>query len=173
MNADYTAYINSSKWKSLSAKIRNRDGNKCKLCDSERILEVHHLSYVRLGKERNADLVTLCQSCHAEQHKLVRLIMANRPKLSKNLALRQAWSLTVKKEDSLKTRNRKLKKAERKLKSVESKKERAEMEKAHIDSLKRLGRIDENGKRIPKKKKNKKSPIVKTIKVPRNAKVPN
>ena len=99
--------------------------------------------------------------------------MANRPKLSKNLALRQAWSLTVKKEDSLKTRNRKLKKAERKLKSVESKKERAEMKKAHIDSLKRLGRIDENGKRIPKKKKNKKSPIVKTIKVPRNVKVPN
>ena len=153
MHENYKTYINSRRWKSLSRKIKNRDGNKCKLCDSERILEVHHLSYVRLGKERGADLVTLCQSCHAEQHKLVRLIIANRPKLSKNLALRQAWALTVKKEDSLKTKNRKLKKAERKLKSVERKKEKAEMKKAHIDSLKRLGRLDENGKRITKKKR--------------------
>ena len=177
MNADYAAYINSSKWKSLSTKIRNRDGNKCRLCDAlgtkERSLDVHHLTYVRLGKERHGDLVTLCQHCHAEQHKLAESLILDHPKLSRNLALGQAWDLSTKTGRSL---NYKLKKAEKKRIAVERKKELAEMKKAHIDSLKRLGRIDENGKRISKKKKkkkDKKSPIVKTIKVPRNVKVPN
>jgi 5-methylcytosine-specific restriction endonuclease McrA len=49
----------------------NRDENRCADCgDSieEKVLEVHHITYIRRGKERLEDLMTLCQDCHQERH---------------------------------------------------------------------------------------------------------
>lgn len=49
----------------LKAKVRNRDNNRCFICESVNDLEVHHIVPKRLGGghiEKN--LITLCLKCH-------------------------------------------------------------------------------------------------------------
>jgi 5-methylcytosine-specific restriction endonuclease McrA len=41
----------------------------------ERAVEVHHLTYERLGEERLTDLVALCRSCHEREHAYKDLIV--------------------------------------------------------------------------------------------------
>jgi hypothetical protein len=97
---NYEKYIrSSSKWKTICVQIRNRDDNKCKLCDSTEKLHVHHLTYKRLGNERPEDLVTLCELCHSDQHKLANTIRINdkRFKGDKNKSITQAWAATKRK----------------------------------------------------------------------------
>jgi len=141
---NYEKYISiSSKWKTICAQVRNRDGNKCKICDSIEKLHVHHLTYVRLGGEELKDLVTLCEPCHVEQHNFAKELRDQDGKLkfNKNAALRRAWNLTIKKEANLAKRPEKTKR----------KKEKAEIKKAHIESLKKLGRW-KSGKKVSRKK---------------------
>jgi 5-methylcytosine-specific restriction endonuclease McrA len=62
-------------WKKMRKKALHRDGYRCVDCRQARDelgavpLEVHHLTYVRMGVERLEDLVTLCQRCHGTRHK--------------------------------------------------------------------------------------------------------
>lgn len=66
---DYYKYINSSRWRDNPARLAELEAAdfRCRLCsasqDSARI-EVHHRTYVRLGREQIGDLTTLCQECH-------------------------------------------------------------------------------------------------------------
>jgi len=110
---NYEKYIrSSSKWKTICVQIRNRDDNKCKLCDSTEKLHVHHLTYKRLGNERPEDLVTLCELCHSDQHKLANTIRINdkRFKGDKNKSITQAWAATKRKLKQRKKRKRSSKK---------------------------------------------------------------
>ena len=59
-------YIRTDHWKALRREARKRDGNRCVECGATERLEVHHLTYERIGRERLEDVVTLCQPCHAE-----------------------------------------------------------------------------------------------------------
>lgn len=43
-------------------------GFRCQDCGTKRRLEVHHLTYARLGKERLKDLRALCHDCHKKRH---------------------------------------------------------------------------------------------------------
>lgn len=43
-----------------------REHHRCKRCKQARYLEVHHLTYKRLGFERMDDLEALCVRCHAQ-----------------------------------------------------------------------------------------------------------
>lgn len=51
-----------------------RDGNKCTLCKSSELLQVHHKDEMGRNKPRTVrnndidNLVTLCAKCHIEQH---------------------------------------------------------------------------------------------------------
>lgn len=66
----YTAYIKSTKWRAIRAKVLFRDGGRCVCCRAGgRGLEVHHKTYARFGNESMNDLVTLCHTCHEKQHK--------------------------------------------------------------------------------------------------------
>ncbi len=110
---NYEKYISSSsKWKTICAQIRNRDDNKCRLCDSTEKLHVHHLTYERLGNERLQDLVTLCELCHSDQHKLANTIRINNKRLKgdKDKSIRQAWAATKSKLKQRKKRKRSSKK---------------------------------------------------------------
>jgi len=69
-------YVND-KWYRFSARVKNRDGNKCLRCDrgeAEAILQVHHEIPVK-GKApweyALSDCRTLCKGCHAREHNLV------------------------------------------------------------------------------------------------------
>lgn len=59
-----------AKWSALAARVRQLDGHCCVRCktDSEE-LHVHHVIYVsNLGTHQLHNLVTLCRSCHEEEH---------------------------------------------------------------------------------------------------------
>lgn len=66
----YGLYINSDRFKK---KRRNRieiDGHRCKICGSPINLQVHHITYERIGFEDMDDLVTVCKKCHKGLHNL-------------------------------------------------------------------------------------------------------
>jgi 5-methylcytosine-specific restriction endonuclease McrA len=69
MKINYADYIKSPGW---ASKRRGKlfDANyKCEKCGSEtQTLEVHHLTYERLGDERMSDLIVLCSYCHKVAH---------------------------------------------------------------------------------------------------------
>jgi len=48
----------------LKAEIKERDGNKCKLCPETENLNVHHINYVKTD-DRPENLVTLCPVHHS------------------------------------------------------------------------------------------------------------
>ena len=62
---DYDAYLGSDQWRTRAREIRERDGLTCQVCGATDVpLEVHHLTYDRLGHESDEDLLTVCHSCH-------------------------------------------------------------------------------------------------------------
>jgi len=67
---DYDAYMHSREWCEVRQKRLKKDGYRCALCGTTEHLEVHHLTYERLGRERIDDLITLCKTCHKQAHEL-------------------------------------------------------------------------------------------------------
>jgi 5-methylcytosine-specific restriction endonuclease McrA len=66
----YEAYISSNEWKVLRAYALERDGCRCRLCNSETNLEVHHRVYPeRFEQDALDNLTTLCFDCHKAYHK--------------------------------------------------------------------------------------------------------
>jgi 5-methylcytosine-specific restriction endonuclease McrA len=57
-------------WQTVASRIRQLDNYKCVVCgatDCE--LHVHHIVYVsNFGTHQQNNLVTLCRSCHEEEH---------------------------------------------------------------------------------------------------------
>lgn len=68
----YRDYIQSQRWMQRKRKYFETHEKKCKACKTSRRIELHHKTYNRLGQERDADLVPLCQLCHSKVHDLFR-----------------------------------------------------------------------------------------------------
>jgi hypothetical protein len=64
----YAEYIISEKWKRKREKALKHHGYFCRVCNSVHNLTVHHLTYVRLGREQMNDLTVLCWGCHKQHH---------------------------------------------------------------------------------------------------------
>ena len=64
----YQVYLNSSEWRRTRNRALKRAGFQCSKCPARRSLEVHHLTYERLGCERDADIEVLCVTCHRGEH---------------------------------------------------------------------------------------------------------
>jgi hypothetical protein len=60
----YEEYLQSPEWKARAAAAKERDGNRCRLCNSPDNLNAHHRTYERAGREDPEDLTTLCKWCH-------------------------------------------------------------------------------------------------------------
>jgi transposase-like protein len=72
MSAEKKAeYLKSPSWGILKVLVKNRDRFKCKVCGSTHQLDVHHITYDRLGKEELPDLVLLCRVHHQQIHDLL------------------------------------------------------------------------------------------------------
>jgi 5-methylcytosine-specific restriction endonuclease McrA len=53
----------------LRRQVLQRDGWRCQYCGGTRELEVHHIRYrSQLGSDVEANLITLCASCHGFVH---------------------------------------------------------------------------------------------------------
>ena len=64
----YADYLQTPEWQATRAHIFARDAHACRDCGAQHWLEVHHLTYERLGCEQDADLLTLCRECHQKRH---------------------------------------------------------------------------------------------------------
>lgn len=73
---EYEKYLFSEEWKRKAEQRLQIDNYRCVMCGSmgTRVLplEVHHITYRRIGKEDvYKDLLTLCRSCHRNTHRMM------------------------------------------------------------------------------------------------------
>lgn len=62
---EYQAYLKSATWKKKRQERLSIDNHACVWCGATKNLQVHHLTYSRLGNEDvEKDLCTLCFGCH-------------------------------------------------------------------------------------------------------------
>lgn len=68
----YGEYLQSEEWFLIREQILRRDGYRCTITGKATApgdpLQVHHLTYDRVGCERPEDLVTVCRSQHEKIH---------------------------------------------------------------------------------------------------------
>lgn len=67
----YRAYLRSPHWRRFRLEYKRERGWEC-VCGERARLELHHLTYERLGAERLEDVRALCQTCHSTLHQLHR-----------------------------------------------------------------------------------------------------
>lgn len=67
--ADYQLYLKSDHWICFRRRIATVK-SRCRGCHVKagRRLDVHHITYERLGAEIDSDVICLCRDCHAKVH---------------------------------------------------------------------------------------------------------
>lgn len=66
---EYQEYLQSDHWLKTREERKKIDNYCCALCGSSENINVHHLSYDRVGEEIvELDLITLCNRCHFMLH---------------------------------------------------------------------------------------------------------
>jgi phage terminase large subunit GpA-like protein len=63
---EYEAVLESDAWHERRRERAARTNGTCERCGAGGILQLHHLTYERLGRERDSDLELLCPTCHEE-----------------------------------------------------------------------------------------------------------
>lgn len=64
----YQSHIKSAAWKRKRLQVIQRAGGTCERCGKWAIVNVHHLTYERVGDEELSDLIGVCPRCHEELH---------------------------------------------------------------------------------------------------------
>ena len=64
----YKKYRKTKKWKTLASLVKEKAGNKCIFCKSEKKLVAHHHNYINLYNETEDDLICVCNICHYKIH---------------------------------------------------------------------------------------------------------
>lgn len=64
----YSNYLKTEHWKRFRDRII-KGRKKCECCGAiEPIMNVHHISYSNIGKEKDRDVALLCINCHKYIH---------------------------------------------------------------------------------------------------------
>jgi hypothetical protein len=98
---DYDKYLETPEWAEKREQALERDGYRCRVCNTDKNLHVHHRTYARRGNEDPNDLTTLCDVCHEAYHKRVAeyIVMAktyNKPRKETTPAERnQKWEQAI------------------------------------------------------------------------------
>jgi transcription elongation factor Elf1 len=64
----YQDYLSSPEWQAKRVKVFQRSSGLCEGCLVNPATQVHHLTYVRVGREMLFDLVAICETCHRQIH---------------------------------------------------------------------------------------------------------
>lgn len=64
----YKQYLKTSHWQAKRREVLEWAGHSCQLCNSKKILHVHHRNYDNLWNEQLSDLIVLCKKCHEKHH---------------------------------------------------------------------------------------------------------
>lgn len=64
----YNEYIHSDWWRARATEYKRKVGYKCEYpgCRAYNVVDVHHKTYIRLGRELDEDLICLCRKHHEE-----------------------------------------------------------------------------------------------------------
>lgn len=69
----YNSYIKGPRWAAKREAYFNAFGKYCRAClTTYGPIQLHHMTYDRLGRERMSDLIALCTKCHREVESLYR-----------------------------------------------------------------------------------------------------
>lgn len=63
-SAFYRSYINSPRWAERKRDYYSRHPRRCAACGTTERVDLHHVSYARLGNELDEDLLPLCRHHH-------------------------------------------------------------------------------------------------------------
>jgi 5-methylcytosine-specific restriction endonuclease McrA len=64
----YNQYLLSPQWMEKRRLVFDRCRGLCEGCRNSKAVQVHHLTYVRVGDEMLFDLVAVCLDCHEKIH---------------------------------------------------------------------------------------------------------
>jgi hypothetical protein len=67
-NEKYYAYLLGDEWKKKRKQVIERAKDKCELCGTKKIRDIHHLTYENIFNESLQDLQGLCRDCHEILH---------------------------------------------------------------------------------------------------------
>ena len=70
--ANYEAYLHSPHWMDTRRRYYESDRPQECICGAAEDLQLHHLTYERVGRERLEDLLPFCKGCHRLIHILER-----------------------------------------------------------------------------------------------------
>jgi hypothetical protein len=79
MRMNYKQYLHSEAWKRTRQQRLKISRFQCDHCASRDSLQVHHLTYSCLGRERMNQLMTLCRPCHELIEAHIQVIREHRP----------------------------------------------------------------------------------------------
>lgn len=65
---DYHEYLKTPEWAEKREQVLERDGYRCRVCNTRENPQVHHRTYARRGNEDLNDLTTLCKYHHEVFH---------------------------------------------------------------------------------------------------------
>lgn len=75
----YLDTIKSPRWKELRERLIAERGGKCQVCGrSDVTLQLHHVTYERLGNERDTDLLVVCIPCHKDKDNTRTMVKSSR-----------------------------------------------------------------------------------------------
>lgn len=65
---DYKSYLASPAWRARRLDVIRRCRGVCERCNRWPVVNVHHLTYERVGSELPGDLLGVCIKCHQDFH---------------------------------------------------------------------------------------------------------
>ena len=66
----YNIYLPSDHWQKRRIEALKKADFTCQCCNSKKELQVHHLTYRNVWKEKDEDLKVVCRACHRAIHKI-------------------------------------------------------------------------------------------------------
>lgn len=66
--AKYREYLQSPEWQVRRQWALARAGYRCQVCNGQGVLDCHHRTYERVGREHPEDVTVLCRRCHQLFH---------------------------------------------------------------------------------------------------------
>jgi hypothetical protein len=63
----YDAYLKSAAWRDVKERYRASDLPQICMCGATEV-DLHHVTYDRVGREELEDFVPLCRACHTQAH---------------------------------------------------------------------------------------------------------
>lgn len=65
---EYGEYLLTLEWEETRGRALREAEFQCSVFRTRAHLDVHHLTYERLGEEHRSDVQVLCRDCHEDQH---------------------------------------------------------------------------------------------------------